>query len=104
MSVYGDRKPGFGAPETNKTQGGKSYDDGSCFRPEKGVPMSRISGKYAVGQLLALIIVAIVALPLLPLILLVIAWIRFRDRGAAAGSESEGSTVATRRAMAAAQR
>ncbi|MEV0716074.1 hypothetical protein [Asanoa sp. NPDC050611] len=66
--------------------------------------MTRISGKYAVGQLLALVLVAIVALPLLPLILLVIAWIRVRDRRAASGHESEGSTVAPNRAMAAAQR
>ena len=74
------------------------------FPPEKGVPMSRISGKYAVGQLLALVIVAIIALPLLPLILLVIAWIRLRDRRTAAGREPEGGTVTTNRTMAAAQR
>ncbi|GIF74859.1 hypothetical protein [Asanoa siamensis] len=67
---------------------------------------SRVSGKYAVGQLIALIVVAIIALPLLPLILLVIGWIRLRDRRAASrasGQESEGSPVPTpgRRVIAA---
>ncbi|GAA1855574.1 hypothetical protein [Asanoa iriomotensis] len=68
--------------------------------------MTRVSGKYAGGQLLALVFVAIITLPLLPLILLVIAWIRFRDRRAAArvsGPEQEGGPVAPNRPMAAAQ-
>jgi hypothetical protein len=59
---------------------------------------SRVSGKYAAGQLIALIVLAVIALPLLPLLLLVIAWIRLRDRFAASrapGRETEGSTGAT---------
>ncbi|MEV4532406.1 hypothetical protein AB0J82_01080 [Asanoa sp. NPDC049518] len=69
---------------------------------------SRVSGRYAAGQVIALIVVAIIALPLLPLILLVIGWIRLRDRRAAsraAERDTEGSPVATSaRPMAAAQR
>ncbi|WP_329108540.1 hypothetical protein OG792_07745 [Micromonospora sp. NBC_01699] len=41
---------------------------------------SRMSGRYATGQLLALIVVVLVGLPLLPLLLVIIAWIRLRDR------------------------
>ncbi len=69
---------------------------------------SRVSGRYAAGQVIALIVVAIIALPLLPLILLVIGWIRLRDRVAASRAsdrETEGSPVAsTGRRVAAAQR
>ncbi|GIF66911.1 hypothetical protein Ais01nite_49460 [Asanoa ishikariensis] len=69
---------------------------------------SRVTGRYAAGQVIALIVVAIIALPLLPLILLVIGWIRLRDRRAAsraAGRETEGSSVApSDRPMASAQR
>ncbi|MEV4622776.1 hypothetical protein AB0J74_29190 [Asanoa sp. NPDC049573] len=57
---------------------------------------SRVTGKYAAGQLIALIVVAVIALPLLPLILLVIGWIRLRDRrvaSRAASREKEGSIV-----------
>ncbi len=69
---------------------------------------SRVSGRYAAGQVIALIVVAIIALPLLPLILLVIGWIRLRDRFAGSRGSSrevEGSPVASSgRRMAAAQR
>jgi len=52
---------------------------------------SRVSGKYAAGQVLAIVVVAVIALPFLPLILLVLAWIRLRDRLA---SSRESRTAA----------
>jgi hypothetical protein len=47
------------------------------------VQQSRMSGRYATGQLLALLVVLLIGLPLLPLLLLIIAWIRLRDRAQA---------------------
>ncbi|MFK3980443.1 hypothetical protein ACI2K4_08695 [Micromonospora sp. NPDC050397] len=44
---------------------------------------TRMSGRYATGQLLALLVVTLIGLPLLPLLLLIIAWIRLRDRAQA---------------------
>ena len=79
----------------------ETYDGRRVSLPKRYAHMSgssRVSGKYAVGQLIALIVVAVIALPLMPLILLVIAWIRLRDRRAAsraASREKEGSIVAT---------
>lgn len=58
------------------------------------------SGRYATGQLLALILVALVALPLFPLLVVVVAWIRLRDRrddcaAPRAGVGSSGSAPPT---------
>ncbi|MEH1014913.1 hypothetical protein V6U90_17600 [Micromonospora sp. CPCC 206060] len=48
------------------------------------------TGRYATGQLLALVLVALLALPLLPLLALVVAWIRLRDRRREAPGRSVG--------------
>ncbi|MGI5153226.1 hypothetical protein ACQEVC_43810 [Plantactinospora sp. CA-294935] len=53
------------------------------------------SGRYAVGQVIAVGIVLLVALPLLPLILLIIAWIRLRDRAAARAARRDTEAVPT---------
>jgi hypothetical protein len=43
-------------------------------------PATAMSGRYAVGQLLAVAVVLLIALPVLPVILLVMIGIRVRDR------------------------
>ncbi|MEO3742896.1 hypothetical protein [Plantactinospora sp. B5E13] len=57
---------------------------------------SRVSGRYAAGQLLAAIVVLVVALPLLPLILLIVAWIRLRDRAAARATRRDSEAASIR--------
>ncbi|MFI6759653.1 hypothetical protein ACIBF5_11020 [Micromonospora sp. NPDC050417] len=61
--------------------------------PGQDVPRNRHSGRYATGQLLALLVIALISLPLLPLLLLIIAWIRLRDR-----AQSRSERRAARRA------
>lgn len=65
----------------------------SPARPRSG-PVGRhgrrtpISGRYALGQLLAVVVVLLVALPLLPLVLLTIVVVRLRDRAARRAPET----------------
>ena len=56
---------------------------------------TRMSGRYATGQLLALLVVLLIGLPLLPLLLLIIAWIRLRDRAQARSERRAARRVAT---------
>ncbi|MFY1690977.1 hypothetical protein [Plantactinospora sp. WMMB782] len=67
-------------------------------RPDRSTGRARTtptSGRYAVGQFLAVGIVLLVALPLLPLIALVVAWIRLRDRAAARAARRDTEAVPT---------
>ncbi|MFC7545537.1 hypothetical protein [Plantactinospora sp. GCM10030261] len=48
-------------------------------RPAGDRAAPRASGRYAAGQLLALVLVALLALPALPALILVVLWLRHRD-------------------------
>ncbi|ROT32902.1 hypothetical protein [Micromonospora sp. HM5-17] len=58
-----------------------------------------VSGRYAAGQLLAVLLVLLLALPVLPLILLIIVVIRLRGRAEARAARRDAEAASGRSGM-----